>query len=289
MKINTFKVTAASALLATTILGSPVLGNAHGKGEGRDGGHKDDKQRSHQMMNHKQDRKEHRQGRYNGQNQDNRDKRVDIKLKDSKITDKNKVKNKVKNKLEKVKSKTEKSSKKINKVNTSNTVQNKVKKVAKVPVVSYAEADEYGKKTVLPLIAGLETARASLDWDNLTKNYNLLFKELKKGNEIFGKVEGKENRERLISTYKVPAIEKSTELALPISIYNGINQIEDLLKAKNTVKAAVKIEKLKLLVDKLGSVENDALLTNLVEKVNSVDSKIKATKATSNNYQAVSI
>ncbi|WP_419958108.1 hypothetical protein [Psychrobacillus psychrotolerans] len=176
MKINTFKVTAASALLATTILGSPVLGNAHGKGEGRDGGHKDDKQRSHQMMNHKQDRKEHRQGRYNGQNQDNRDKREDIKLKDSKITDKNKVKNK----LEKVESKTEKSSKKINKVNTSNTVQNKVKKVAKVPVVSYAEADEYGKKTVLPLIAGLETARASLDWDNLTKNYNLLFKELKK-------------------------------------------------------------------------------------------------------------
>ncbi|MEK5214753.1 hypothetical protein [Psychrobacillus sp. FSL H8-0487] len=209
----------------------------------------------------------------------------DIKLKDSKITDKNKVKNK----LEKVESKTEKSSKKINEVNTSNTVQNKVKKVAKVPVVSYAEADEYGKMTVLPLIAGLETARASLDWDNLTKIYNLLFKELKKGTEIFGKVEGKENRDRLIATYKVPAIEKSTELALPISIYNGINQIEDLLKAKNTVKAAVKIEKQKLLVDKLGNIENDALLTNLVEKVNSVDSKIKATKATSNNYQAVSM
>ncbi|MEK5214752.1 hypothetical protein [Psychrobacillus sp. FSL H8-0487] len=64
MKINTFKVTAASALLATTILGSPVLGNAHGKGEGRDGGHKDDKQRSRQMI---------------GQNQDNRDRGYKIK------------------------------------------------------------------------------------------------------------------------------------------------------------------------------------------------------------------
>jgi len=279
MKNNTFKVTAATALLTATILGSPVLGNAHGKGEGRDGGHKDDKQRSHQMMNHKQDYKEHRQGRYNGQNQDNRNKREEIKLKDSKITNKNKVNNK----LEKVESETEKSPKKLNKVNTPNKVQNKV------PKLPYAEAGEYGKKTVLPLIAGLETARASLDWDNLTKNYNLLSKELKKGTEIFGNVEGKENRDKLIAMYKVPALEKSTELALPISIYNGINQIEDLLKAKNTVKAAVKIEKLKLLVDKLGNVENDALLTNLVEKVNSVDSKIKATKATSNNYQVVSI
>lgn len=261
MKNNSFKVTAATALLSATLFGTPIIGDANY-------GHKDGKS-SHQMMDRKHDRKEHQQGqnhqRYENINWDKKEGGKD-RSKDN-------------------------SNKSIDQVNgTSEKIQNKPDKIdnkPEVPLVTYAEADAYGKDTILPLIAGLETARASLDWKRLEENYHLLSNELKRGTKIFYKVDGKANREKLIAIYKVPAQEKRAELALPLSIYMGVEFVEAQLEAGNTGQTTAKLAKLKILVEKLGNVENDALLTNLVTKVNTLESKINASNSMS-YYEAVS-
>lgn len=270
MKKNTFKLTAATALLSTTIFCIPLMGEAHGNGGVRDGGHKEDKS-SHQMMDRKQERKEQLQWR-NHKNYDNWDKKENLKFNDKNTS--NKMFDKVNNNSGEGKDKVDNTQK------TGDTkIQYKPKKLKyepNVPLVTYTEADAYGKDTILPIIAGLETAKANLDWKTLAKNYHLLSNELKKGTKVFYKVAGKGNRNKLIATYKAPAQEKRAELALPLSIYMGVENVEGELETENIGEAAIKLRKLKVLIDKLGNIENNALLTNLVAKVNTLESKINA-------------
>lgn len=304
MKDTSLKVTAASILLSATVLGTPLIGDAHGKDDGRGDGHKDGK-RSHQMMDRKHDRKENRQGqKYRGYENINWDKKENRNFKDnnkahvkSKETRNrtenaqnqvNNVQNKpenVQNKAKNVQNKPKKIQNKVNKVQNS---REKVKNEPKVPLITYAQADAYGKNSILPLIAGTETAKANLDWNTLAKNYRLLSNELKKGTKTFTKVDGKENRDKLIATYNAPAKEKLTALALPISIYSGIGHIEAQLEAGHTGKVMIKLEKLKLLAAKLSNAENDALQKDLITKVKNLESKINAIKA-QKRYEAVSL
>lgn len=282
MKINTFKLTAATALLSTTILGVPLMGGAHVNGDGRDGGHKEGNS-SQQIMDRKQERKEQRLGT-NHRNYDNWDKKEDLKFNDKNTS--NKMLDKVKNNSGEGKDKEANTQKK-----GDTKIQNKPEKVKykpKVPLVTYTEADAYGKDTILPLIAGLETAKANLDWETLAKNYHLLSNELKKGTKVFYKVDGKANRNKLIATYKAPAQENRAELALPLSIYMGVENIEAELETENIGEAALKLRKLKMLIEKLGNTENNALLTDLVAKVNTLESKIN-TKNSMSYYKPVSL
>lgn len=274
MKINTFKLTAATALLSTTIFGVPLIGEAHLKGEGRDGGHKEGKS-SHQMMDRKQERKEQRLGT-NHRNYDNWDKKEDLKFRDKNTS--NKMFDRVNNNVGERKDKVDNTKKK------GDNIQNK----PIVPLVTFTEADAYGKDRILPLIAGLETAKANLDWETLAKNYHLLSNQLKRGTKVFYKVDGKGNRNKLIATYKAPAQEKRAELALPVSIYMGVENVEAELETENIVEATLKLRKLKMLIEKLGNTENNALLTDLVAKVNTLESKIN-TKNSMSYYKPVSL
>ena len=264
MKKNNLKITAATALLSTTLFGAPLIGDTQGN---VGNGHKDGKS-SHQLMERKHDRKEHRQGQnQQGYENINWDKKEDGKYRSK-----------------------DNPNKSIDQINgTSENILNQPDKrnsKPEVPLVTYAEADAYGKETILPLIAGLETARANLDWETLEKNYHSLSIELKRGTTIFYKVEGKANREKLIAIYKVPAQEKRAELALPLSIYMGVEFVEAQLEVGKTGQTAAKLAKLKILVKNLGNVENDALLTDLVAKVNALEPKINAINSMS-YYEAV--
>lgn len=274
MKNHTFKLTAATALLSTTIFVVPLMGEAHVNGDGRDGGHKEGKS-SHQKMDRKQERKEQRLGT-NHRNYDNWDKKEDLTFRDKNTS--NKMFDRVNNNAGERKDKVDNTKKK------GDNIQNK----PIVPLVTFTEADAYGKDTILPLIAGLETAKANLDWETLAKNYHLLSNELKRGTKVFYKVDGKGNRNKLIATYKAPAQEKRAELALPVSIYMGVENVETELETENIVEATLKLRKLKMLIEKLGNTENNALLTDLVAKVNTLESKIN-TKNSMSYYKPVSL
>lgn len=163
---------------------------------------------------------------------------------------------------------------------------NETNNIAKSPV-PYSEADAYGKNTILPLIAAIETAKASKDWEALESNYHLLSKELKKGTSIFYKVAGKDNRHKLIATYKVPAREKRAELALPISIYMAVNSLEKSFENGNTTEVDEKLTKIKMLVDKLEDVDHNFLLQDLVAKVNGLESKLYNETAMNTKFLAI--
>lgn len=155
------------------------------------------------------------------------------------------------------------------------------------PSVPYAEADAYGKNTLLPLIAGIETAKANKDWEALESNYHLLSKELRTGTSIFYQVAGKDNRHKLIATYKVPAEEKRAELALPISIYMAVTNLEKSFENGNTTKEAEKLTKVKMLVNKLEDVDQNFLLQDLVAKVNGLESKLNNQTAMNTKFLAI--
>lgn len=275
MKKNIFKLTAATALLSTTILGVPLMGEAHSNGDGREGGHKERKS-SYQMMNRKKQERDERRRGTNHRNYENWDIKENLKFRDKNTS--NKTFDRVNNNSGERKDKVDNTKKK------GDNIQNK----PIVPLVTFTEADAYGKDTILPLIAGLETAKANLDWETLAKNYHLLSNELKRGTKVFYKVDGKGDRNKLIATYKAPAQEKRAELALPVSIYMGVENVEAELETENIVEATLKLRKLKMLMEKLGNTENNALLTDLVAKVNTLESKIN-TKNSMSYYKPVSL
>lgn len=153
--------------------------------------------------------------------------------------------------------------------------------------VPYETADAYGKNTILPLIASIETAKANKDWEALEGNYHMLSKELKKGTSIFYKVDGEDNRRKLIATYKAPAEEKRAELALPISIYMAVNSLEKSLENGDKAKVEQKLSKVKMLVDKLGNVGNNILLQDLVAKVKGLENKLQNQTASNSNFFAL--
>ncbi|GGA19029.1 hypothetical protein [Psychrobacillus lasiicapitis] len=140
---------------------------------------------------------------------------------------------------------------------------------------TYETADAYGKNTILPLLASIETAEANKDWEALEANYHKLSKELKKGTSLFYKVEGKENRNKLMETYKAPAEAKRAELALPISIYMAVNNLEKSFEKGDKAKIEQKLSKVKMLMDKLENVENNTLLQDLAAKVKGFENKLQ--------------
>lgn len=151
----------------------------------------------------------------------------------------------------------------------------KDKKTNEKSSITYETADAYGKNMILPLLASIETAKENKDWEALEGNYHLLSKELKKGTSLFYKVDGKDNRNRLIETYKVPAEAKRAELASPISIYMAVNSLEKSFENGDKDKIEQKLTKIKILADKLENVDNNILLQDLVAKIKGLESKLQ--------------
>lgn len=254
MKNNGLKVTAATVLLSAGILGTPLVGDAHGNDHGKERG------QSHRMM----DKNHHKQERHNNNN-----------VKWGKSSDRHNRAN-VKNENRDIKDKQSVNVKNINYVEKQNTDVKQQKKTDMNPknsIVTYAEADAYGKDNILPVIAGVEVAKANLNWDDLVANYYSLNKALK-GTSIFNKVEGENNKEKLAATYKAPAKEKIAELRLPLTIYAGIKHVEAKLDNGETNRAVAKLHVLKELMNKIENVEGDVLLQDLEAKINELETKV---------------
>lgn len=160
------------------------------------------------------------------------------------------------------------------------------KNISKKSSIPYETADAYGKNTVLPLLASIENAQANKDWEALEDNYHQLSKELKKGTSLFYKVDGKDNRQKLLETYKVPAEAKRAELALPISIYMALNSLEKSFENGDKAKIEQKLAKVKLLTEKLENVDNNTLLQDLIAKVNGLENKLQNQTASNSNFFA---
>ncbi len=258
MKKTGLKATAATALLSATILGGPLVGSAHGGpgehgGPNKDKGHSNNGYKSHQIMEKREQQKdERRDGSEQKRGQWNNNVDNVSNVQDKKIDRSN--------------------------GNAGVAYQDREHVKPNMPEVSgvtFAVADAYGKNTILPLLANINTAEANLDWPVLAENYHLLSKELKYGTAIFYKTAGEENRSTLIANYKAPAEEARGKLALPLSIYTGLVQAEKELDEDNVAKAWKKIEKLKVLASKLDDVENNALQKDIVNKVIALEKKVK--------------
>lgn len=257
MKKNTFIVTAATALLLASLLGSPLVGNAQG----------DDRRDKEWERNHSGDWKQSPQLMEKFKNQE-RDKRH--------FDDKSRDKDYYENKINSV------PNAKADQIDKSKV--NRKEEIKKsFPLVSYEQANVYGKNTILPLISAIESAKAAKDWEALEKYFHLLSKELRRGTSIFYKVDGKQNRDALISTYKLPAQEKRSELVLPITIYIALENVKDSLDKGNTKNLSFKMKEIKVLVNKMEGVENSPLLQDLVAQVNATENKLNNLLATNTN------
>lgn len=251
MKKNTLIVTAATTLLSASLIGGLLVGNAQGD-DGIDKewerNHSGDWKQSHQMME-----------KFKNQERDKRH-----------FDDKNRDK--------------DYNEKKIKANQIDKTKVNRKEEIKKsIPLVSYEQANVYGKNTILPLISAIESAKAAKDWEALEKYFHLLSKELRRGTSIFYKVDGKQNRDALISTYKLPAKEKRSELVLPITIYIALENVNDSLDKGDTKNLNVKMKKIRALENKLEGVENSPLLQDLVAQVNATENKLNNLLATNTN------
>lgn len=254
MKNNGLKVTAATVLLSAGILGTPLIGDAHGNDHGKDRG------QSHRKMG----KNHHKQEKHDYNN---------IKWEKSKYKE-NRANRKSENRMNKeTKSVNVQDINYVEKQNGQVKQQKKRDNIPKASTVTYAEADAYGKDTILPLIAGIEAAKADLDWDNLLVNYYSLNKALK-GIAIFNKVEEENNKATLAATYTAPAKEKIAELRLPLTIYAGIKHVEAKLDNGETNRAVTKLHMLKQLMNKVENVEGNVLLQDLEAKIKALETKV---------------
>lgn len=269
MKNNGLKVTAATVLLSASVLSTPLLGDAHGN----DRDNRNDRGKSHRMMEKNHHKKESRDfNNVRWEKSDSRDNHVDVKS-ENRINKEKQATNIINENNNK--------SQPTNMKRVNNTEQYKYKekqpeKAVNKPIVStvtYAEADAYGKNQILPLIAGIETAKADLNWEELLTNYYSLDKALK-GTSIFNKVEGDNNKETLFATYLAPAKEKMAELRLPLTIYAGIKHVEANIVNGETNRVTVKLHGLKTLMNKIDNVEGNALLEDLEAKLNALGEKV---------------
>ena len=78
-----------------------------------------------------------------------------------------------------------------------------------------------------------------------------------------------------METYKAPAEAKRAELALPISIYMAVNNLEKSFEKGDKAKIEQKLTKIKMLMDKLENVENNTLLQDLAAKVKGLENKLQ--------------
>lgn len=254
MKNNGLKVTTATVLLLAGILGTPLIGDAHGNDHSKNRG------QSHRMM----DKNHHKQEKSDYNN---------IKWEKSKKKD-NRANGKSENRFNKdKKSVNVQDINNVEKQNSQVKQQKKSDNKPKASTVTYAEADAYGKDTILPLIEGIEAAKADLDWDNLLANYYSLNKAIK-GTSIFNKVEGENHKATLAATYNAPAKEEIAELRLPLTIYAGIKHAEAKLDNGETNRAVAKLHMLKELVNKIENVEGNVLLQDLEAKIKALETKV---------------
>ncbi|MEI4769542.1 hypothetical protein WAX74_07770 [Psychrobacillus sp. FJAT-51614] len=260
MKKSTMKVSAATALLYASLLGGPLVGNAQGD-DGRDR----DKER-----NNSSEWKQFHQMKEKFKDQERNKRHFDYKSR-YKDYDENNIKG-VTNVKDSQMDKT--------KDNKKETIEQKP-----IPLVTYEQANSYGKNTILPLISAIETAKATKDWEALENYYHLLSKELRKGTSIFYKVDGKQNRESLISVYKIPAQEKRTELVLPITIYMALENVNNTMDKGETINLSYQMEEVRALVNKLEGVDNNPLLEDLVAQVNATDNKLNLLAKNTNRLE----
>ncbi|MEK5147316.1 hypothetical protein MKX53_09785 [Psychrobacillus sp. FSL K6-4615] len=112
-------------------------------------------------------------------------------------------------------------------------------------LVSYIDAYNYATKYLAPIMKEMQEAEAENDFAAVVKGYHQLSNQLKNRTSILYRFSGKAARDLLLENYKKPADAIRNELALPVTLYMKMTELNTIYaagKKEEALKAYAEVE-----------------------------------------------
>ncbi|MER2170524.1 MAG: choice-of-anchor I family protein [Psychrobacillus psychrodurans] len=140
-------------------------------------------------------------------------------------------------------------------------------------LIPYIDAYNYADKYLNPIMADIQKAEQTKDWEQVEKLYHKLSFQLKTRSEIMYRFTGKATRDLLLDQYKQTADMKRSQLMVPVTIYMKVKQVDKLLAEGKQAEAKKVLESIKPLQLRLPSTSTLPMVKELLEEINTVSKK----------------